>query len=444
MSVRYDKLVPALKTLLPDETLSFLGRAVAFIRRLREVEASTFVWSVVLSRFGSGRPAFEQARQWYERLGGAAIWRRPFQMRFKTPRAVRLFEYAFQTAVTPWRDPKRRRARHPLQRCFPDIVAWDSTLMQVDDSLKKAFKGTRAAKASLKACVAITVFGLLPLFAEIVAGNRHDMLLFPPLHLFQRGTLLLFDKGFACYARLRTIADAGHHYLCPMRLNGNARIVKVRHAPAYVRRALRAHPEGVFLRDILPATKRLGRVWDLDVLVRPQANAKDPTWIRTRLVIVPGPKGKQHPYLTNLAPIVWKARALRELYRLRWQIELVFKELKQNLNLETLPSADRHAVQVLAWASLLALALSRCVATWIQPLALMTGLASKARPHLVTRALRSTIRLVARALTAPARHVPVYLRDLADELLLEAQSFETTREDSFQRLLPLLQPQPAS
>lgn len=84
------------------------------------------------------------------------------------------------------------------------------------------------------------------------------------------------------------------------------------------------------------------------------------------------------------------------------------------------------------------------MAAWIQPLALMTGLASKARPRLVTRALRSTIRLVARALTAPARHVRLYLRDLADELLLEAQSFETTREDSFQRLLPLLRPQPAS
>jgi hypothetical protein len=443
MSVRYDKLVPALKTLLPDDRLTFLGRAVAFIRRLREIEASHFVWSVVLSRFGSGRPAFEQARQWYERLGGASIWRRPFQMRFKTPRAVRLFEQAFETAVTPWRDPQRRRARHPLQRCFPDIVVWDSTLMQVDDSLKRVFKGTRASKASLKACVAITVFGLLPLFADIVAGHRHDMVLFPPLHLFARGSLLLFDKGFACYARLRTITDAGHHYLCPMRLNGNALVVKVRAAPAYARKALRRHPEGVFLRDLLPAKKRLGRVWDLDVLVRPQANATDKTWIRTRLVIVPGPKGKQHPYLTSLAPALWKPRALRELYRLRWQIELVFKELKQHLNLEILPSTDRHAVLVLAWASLLALALSRCVAAWIQPLALMTGLASRARPYLVTRALRSTVRLLGRVLAAPVRHAFIYLRDLADELLLEARTFDSTREDSFRRLLPLLPPSSA-
>src|SRR5689334_7369547 len=99
MTVQYDKLVPALKTLLPDDRLSVLGRAVAFIRRLREIEASVFVWSVVLSRFGSGRPAFEQARQWYERLGGASIWRRPFQMRFKTHRAVQLFEQAFEAAV---------------------------------------------------------------------------------------------------------------------------------------------------------------------------------------------------------------------------------------------------------------------------------------------------------------------------------------------------------
>ena len=90
MSVRYDKLVRALKAVLPEETLSALGRAVAFIRRLREIRASIFVWSVVLSRFGSGLPAFEQARQWYRRLGGTEFWPRPFQMRFKSAAAVRL------------------------------------------------------------------------------------------------------------------------------------------------------------------------------------------------------------------------------------------------------------------------------------------------------------------------------------------------------------------
>jgi DDE family transposase len=438
MSARYDKLVPALKSLLPTERLDLLGRAVAFIRRLREIHASLFIWSVVMSRFGSGRPAFEQARQWYQRLGGLEIWPRPFQMRFKSAHAVQLFERAFESAVVPWRDPKRRKVRHPLMRHFPDIVAWDSTLMQVDDSLKKVFKGTRAAKASLKAAVAISVFGLLPLFAQLVPGHRHDMLLFPPLDMFQRGTLLLFDKGFACYDRLRTIANAGHYYLCPMRLNGNAQIVKVHHAPAYVRKALR-HGEAVFLRDILLANKRIGRSWDLDVLVRPQANAADKTWIRTRLVIVPGPDGEQRPYLTNLLPAQWKPDALREMYRLRWQIELVYKELKQYLNLEVLNSKDLHAVQVFAWASLIALALSRTVTACLCPFVNLVGLAPTFRLALVTRALRGTIRLLALAIAAPPRKAREYLAVFSDELLLEIRARDIDRQDSFKRMISLLE-----
>jgi len=438
MSIRYDKLVPALKALLPTDTLNRVGRAVAFIRRLREIQASAFVWSVVMSRFGNGRPAFEQARQWYQRLGGLEIWPRPFQMRFKNARAVQLFERAFETAVTPWRDSKRRKVRHPLMRHFPDVVAWDSTLMQVDDSLKKVFKGTRAAKASLKAGLAISVFGLLPLFAQLVPGHRHDMLLFPPLDLFQQGTLLLFDKGFACYDRLRTISNAGHYYLCTMRLNGNAQIVKVHHAPAFVRKALRKD-KPVFLRDLLLAKKRIGRPWDLDVLVRPQANATDKTWIRTRLVIVPGPEKEQRPYLTNLAPAQWRPSALREMYRLRWQVELVYKELKQDLNLEVLNSKDRHAVQIFAWASLIALALSRTVTAWLCPLVKLVGLAPRFRPALMTRALRGTIRFLALALAAPARKALEYLGLFTDEILIEIRAHDRDREDSFKRLIPLLE-----
>jgi len=90
----YDKLIPALKNLLPAKRLDELGRVVTFIRRLREIQASAFVWCVVLSRFGSGRPGFEQARQWYERLTKVRLWPRPFQMRFKQASAIWSLSYA--------------------------------------------------------------------------------------------------------------------------------------------------------------------------------------------------------------------------------------------------------------------------------------------------------------------------------------------------------------
>ena len=349
MRVRYDKLVPALKTLLPEEPLGALGRAVAFIRRLREIRASMFVWSVVLSRFGNGRPAFEQARQWYRRLAGAELWPRPFQMRFKSAAAVRLFECAFENAVQTWRG--KTRSRHPLARRFPDVVVIDSTVLQVSDELRSVFKGTRSAVASLKALLTISVFGLVPLHAKVAPGNLHDMKLFPKLEIFQVGTLLLFDKGFVAYERLAAITSASLHFLCPMRLNGNATIVDVRRAPKHVRDALRCAPDGVRLRDVLPEDKRIGKAWDLDVvLTSGNVKGRRPVQTRCRLVIVPGPEQKQRPYLTTLSATEWAPRTLAETYRLRWQVELVFKTWKSffRINLVKKVKKERLECQLLA------------------------------------------------------------------------------------------------
>ncbi len=437
MSVRYDKLVPALKALLPDERLNALGRAVAFIRRLREVRANVFVWSVVLSRFGGGRPAFEQARQWYHRLAGAEFWPRPFQMRFKSAAAVRLFERTFESAVQSWRG--ETRSRHPLARRFPDIAVIDSTMLQVSDELRCVYKGTRGAVASLKALITISIFGLVPLHATIAPGNLHDMKLFPELGIFVRGTLLLFDKGFVAYERLAAIATASLNYLCPMRLNGNATIVGIRRAPKHVRQALRRSPDGVRLRDVLPEHKRIGKVWDLDVILKSgNVAGRPPTQTSSRLVIVPGPKQKQRPYLTTLPANEWTPSALAEAYRLRWQVELVFKELKQHLNLGSLNSKDRYAVQVFAWASLIALALSRTVTMCLCARADLVGLASKFRPALMSRALRGTIRLLVPVLRLATRTARKYLDIFADEVLHQIRTRDPDRDDSLKRLVPLL------
>lgn len=220
-------------------------------------------------------------------------------------------------------------------------------------------QGHPGSEVLLKACLGISVFGLLPLTAQVVAGNLHDMEIFPPLDLFRRGTLFLFDKGFVAYARLRAIAQARHFYLCPMRLNGNALVTRVNRGPAWLRKAVRKSRDGVWL--------------------------------------------------------------------------------KQHLSLEVLPSKDRHAVQIFAWASLIALALSRTVSGWLWPLNRTVGLASAIRPQLVTRAMRATLRILGRVMATPFQTALLLLRILADEILTEVRSLERLRPDSFTRIEPILE-----
>src|SRR5262249_20761892 len=154
--------------------------------------------------------------------------------------------------------------------------------------------------------------------------------------------------------------------------------------------------------------------------------------------IVPGPDGLQRSYLTNLPAALWSPAAVRELYRLRWQVELVFKELKQDLSLEAVPTKDRHAAQVFLWASLLALVVSRN---------LVDSLASAEHakpigpvmPSVFTRALRGHLQLVRFALNAPLRTLAKAWDFIAASLREEIQRRpKSPRRDSLARLIPRL------
>jgi hypothetical protein len=428
----YDRLIPALKGLLPAWTLAKRAREVSFIIRLRSIRASLFVWAVVLSRFGEGVPGFAEASAWYARLGGKQLWPRPFQKRFMCQGAVRLFADSFDAAVTPWRIPSRK-VRHVLAKHFSDIVAIDTTHVHLAAALRRFFKAPRPSRASLKISLAISVFGRLPLFARVTAGVTTDGKLFPDPKLFPTRLLWLFDRGFLSYDRLRDLAAHQQFYLCPMRRNANPLVVAIHSGPRRARQALARHPSGVPLRDLLPKNQRLTKPWDLEVMLVPGYTTTDKRQVRSRLVLLQGPRRHQHGYLTNLAPS-WKPKSVRELYRLRWQIELVFKEMKQDLALTAMPSANRHAVQTFAWASLLALVVSRLVADWLQPLQRIVGLEHTCRPALVTRALAGSARLLAACLRAPLRHALALLNFLRHELLLEAKSRDTDRKDTFWRL----------
>lgn len=431
MSARYNKQLAALKRALPAADLERVGRAVGFIRRVRVIFASVLVSALVMSRFSAEAPGFETARQWLARLGDVLVGRRPFQMRFKVPAVVALFEGAFDLAVRSWRG--RTKFRHPLAEVFRDVIAIDSTIVPLSDQLRNSFKGTGkkgggGGKASLKVLLAMSVFGRLPLFARVVAGSMHDANLFPSFDQFAAGTLLLFDKGFFKAELIHELLASHVEFLCPLPRRCNPTIVAINRAPRVVRSALARKRNGLRLRTLLERAENVDGVWD--VVVRLKKNG--PT---VRMVIAPGLK-VHRPYVTSIAPQTCRASAIPEIYRLRWQIELVFKELKQDLNLTSVPTKDPYAAQAFVWASLIALAVSRVLCAALTP-SFEVGLLTEARPALVTRALRSFHRLVGRAL-ASGRAARVLLRIVEDEIVAEFRAFRRGREDSFSRLIPLL------
>jgi len=117
---------------------------------------------------------------------------------------------------------------------------------------------------------------------------------------------------------------------------------------------------GKRLRDVLPLLKR--EVLDVEVEVkfkrRKYRGKQSMVNRRFRLVCVfNSESGKYH----TLA-----AEDIARLYAARWEIELIFKELKSHYRMDLIPSANPETVKCLIWIAILTLMRSRRILRLIQ------------------------------------------------------------------------------
>ncbi len=87
----------------------------------------------------------------------------------------------------------------------------------------------------------------------------------------------------------------------------------------------------------------------------------------TRLIAIWSPKEKRHTFLvTNLNAEQFSATQISQLYRLRWQIELLFKECKSHNNLQVFQTSNCALMEALVWSSLIATMLKRFICSSIE------------------------------------------------------------------------------
>jgi len=119
---------------------------------------------------------------------------------------------------------------------------------------------------------------------------------------------------------------------------------------------------GKKLRDILPRLKR--EILDVEVEVefkRRKYKGKQST-VKRRFRMVcafNSESGKYHTYLTNIRVDILSAEEIALLYGARWEIELIFKELKSHYRMDQIPSENPNIVKCLIWVAILTLMCSR-------------------------------------------------------------------------------------
>jgi hypothetical protein len=208
------------------------------------------------------------------------------------------------------------------------LVSLDASVIDLCASLFDWAK-FRRTKGAVKLHLLLDHDGYLPCFAVITEGKQHEIRVAKTLR-FASGTILVIDRGYVDYAWFATLTLQGVFFVT--RLKDNA---------VYTVVGTRAVPENRHIvKDELIEITGTGAAAKCPVPLR-RVEAVDPT---TGEVLV---------FLTN--HLTFGATTIAAIYKDRWQIELFFKALKQNLKIKTFVGTSANALHTQVWTALIAI-----------------------------------------------------------------------------------------
>lgn len=204
------------------------------------------------------------------------------------------------------------------------VYAFDSTTIDLCLSLFP-WANFRSTKAGIKAHTAIDVRGGIPTFINITEAKQNDMTSLDTLPI-EKESFYLIDRGYLDFSRLYAIHQAGAFFVT--RLKKNSKFKR-----RYSQKVDRA--TGV-------KCDQTGN------LCGNGADTAYPDAVRVVSFVDPE-TGKRLRFLTNYMEC--DALTICLLYKLRWQVELFFKWMKQHLSIKHFLGTSENAVHVQIWTA---------------------------------------------------------------------------------------------
>src|ERR1700731_3654150 len=272
-------------------------------------------------------------------------------------RPAALFEDLFWTALARFREQQGLGSRKHRFRFKNKLLSLDSTTISLCLTMFP-WAHFRRAKGGVKAHVLLDHDDYLPAYVLLTEAKRSDVKLADSFAL-NPGSIVAMDRGYTDYALFSRWTIAGVFFVT--RLKDNA---------TFAIEAEFATPEHRHIRA--------GQIIRLTSV---QAQTDCPGPLR-RIVVWDADHQQEIVLLTNL--FEFGATTIAAIYKERWQIELFFKALKQNLTVKSFVGTTENALRIQIWTALIALLLLK----WLHHLSKanwsLSNLASMLRLNLFT------------------------------------------------------------
>ena len=185
------------------------------------------------------------------------------------------------------------------------------------------------AKGAAKLHLVLDHDGHLPRYAVVTEGKASEVKIarefqFPP------GTILVFDRGYVDYQWYQRLTAEGVFFVTRLRHDAHYRVLERRPVPQH----------GHIRKDEIialgsPHYRQAGPFRRVEV------------WVEERQEVL--------VLLSN--HLSFGSTTIAQIYRQRWQIEVFFRYLKQNLRIKTFVGTSANALHIQIWTALIAMLL---------------------------------------------------------------------------------------
>ena len=272
-------------------------------------------------------------------------------------RPAQLYEDLFYTALNRFRDEEGLGQRKKKFRFKNKLLSLDSTTISLCLKLFPWAK-FRRAKGGVKAHVLLDHDEYLPRYVLITEAKRSDVKMADAFTL-NPGSIVAMDRGYNDYGLFFKWTTEEIYFVTRLKENAAYEVVEECEVPQdrNIRSDQLIRLTGVQAQRDCPCLLRRVVVWDP---------------VNEREIVL----------LTNL--IAFGATTIAAIYKDRWEIELFFKALKQNLKVKSFVGTSENALRIQIWTALIAILLLK----WLHHLSKakwsLSNLASMLRLNLFT------------------------------------------------------------
>ena len=233
-----------------------------------------------------------------------------------------------------------KRLRHFLPDSYPKNQQWMKKLFLVDSTtitlFKNILKSAGNAKANgkkkggIKIHVGLHLQESVPSLVCLTASAAQDRAFMPKFRNMESGTVLVFDKAYVNYTLYNHWTKTGVFFVS--RLHGQSKVSVTQERTV----SLEQQTEGVYRDQLI----ELGHSCQKEK-------------VKARLIYYYSKeKNLALKFITN--DLEREPSQIAQIYAQRWQIEVLFKRLKQNLQFADFIGDNENAIRIQIWCNLLA------------------------------------------------------------------------------------------